>query len=285
MSDKKVAIKLDTLARMADGFRESRSLTDKLTTEEMITLAAEPPIETQEKTIDFTANGTYELYPDAGYALSKVTANVNVPSLNKLPQVVDKTITELTAEDLEGATTTGDYAFYDCDNLTTVSLPTSLTSIGRNSFQSCNNLRSITLPSNVVYIEVYAFRNCGALESVTFNEGLNAIYTEAFNECEALKDVVIPDSVTIIADRAFYYTPALTNMTIGRGITRIGSNAITSSGMTNKTITFLGTTPPTIQSNSFNHILKMIVPAGTRDTYINATNWAKYADIIEEATE
>lgn len=236
---------IEKLTAIANGFRSSRGITNKLSLDEMATLAAEPS--------------------------------------NKLPQVVDRTITEITAEDLEGATTIGENAFYWCKSLTSVSLPTSITSIGPSSFKYSFGFSSIVIPSNVEYIGVEAFKYCGSLESVTFNEGLTAINYGAFNECESLNNVVIPDSVTNIAQYAFNYTRSMTNMTIGRGITTIGSSAITGSGPVNKIITFLGTTPPTIQSDSFNHILKMIVPAGTRDAYISATNWAKYADIIEEA--
>ena len=49
--------------------------------------------ETQEKTIDVAANGTYTVEPDSGKTLSKVTANVNVPSSGPITPVAPSDIT------------------------------------------------------------------------------------------------------------------------------------------------------------------------------------------------
>jgi hypothetical protein len=45
----------------------------------VVTAEGGTPTPTQEKTVEITANGTVSVAPDEGYALSKVTANVNVP--------------------------------------------------------------------------------------------------------------------------------------------------------------------------------------------------------------
>ena len=49
--------------------------------------------ETQEKTIDVAANGTYTVEPDSGKTLSKVTANINVPSSSPITPVAPSDIT------------------------------------------------------------------------------------------------------------------------------------------------------------------------------------------------
>ena len=54
-------------------------------------------------------------------------------------------------------TSIGDYAFYYCINLTSVTLHDSVTSIGNYAFSSCSNLTSVTIPNSVTIIRDYAF--------------------------------------------------------------------------------------------------------------------------------
>ena len=62
----------------------------------------------------------------------------------------------------------GLWAFEDCSNLTTVTLPDSVTSIGEWAFSGCSNLTSVTIPASVTSISDYAFSYCSNLTSVTF---------------------------------------------------------------------------------------------------------------------
>ena len=66
-----------------------------------------------------------------------------------------------------GVTSIGEYAFYQCRHLTTVTLPSSVISIGRNAFDGCANLISATIPNRVTTIGWYAFCDCTYLSSVT----------------------------------------------------------------------------------------------------------------------
>ncbi len=54
----------------------------------------------------------------------------------------------------------GPYAFYKCSNLTSVTMPSNLTSIGNYAFSDCTGLLSITIPNSVTSIGASAFYFC-----------------------------------------------------------------------------------------------------------------------------
>ncbi|MDR1676362.1 MAG: leucine-rich repeat domain-containing protein [Tannerella sp.] len=61
----------------------------------------------------------------------------------------------------------GDYAFAQCDALTSVTLPNSVTGIGFSAFDHCYSLTSAVLGNRVTTVEEWAFSGCYALMSVT----------------------------------------------------------------------------------------------------------------------
>jgi len=67
----------------------------------------------------------------------------------------------------DGVTNIGNYAFFGCSGLTSVTIPNSVTSIGGNAFFGCSGLTSITIPNSVTTIDYYAFKGCYGLTSVT----------------------------------------------------------------------------------------------------------------------
>lgn len=67
----------------------------------------------------------------------------------------------------QGVTTIGDYAFYGCENVTSVTLPDTVTQIGKLAFYGCKALRTLTVPDSVLTVEDYAFAKAG-LQSIVF---------------------------------------------------------------------------------------------------------------------
>lgn len=93
-------------------------------------------------------------------------------------------------------------------------IPNSVTNIGDWAFYDCLGLTSITIPYNVTSIGNYAFRNCTGLTSITIPNGVTSIGSQAFDGCSGLTSITIPNSVISIGIEAFYYCSALKDITV-----------------------------------------------------------------------
>ena len=131
----------------------------------------------------------------------------------------------------------GDYAFYGCSGLTSLTLPSSVTSIGSYAFYGCSGLASLTLPSSVTLIDESAFAGCSGLTSLTILPGVTSIGWYAFEDCSGLTSLTLPSSVTSIGSYAFYGCSGLTSLTIPSSVTSIGYKAFAyCSGLTSLTL-------------------------------------------------
>lgn len=72
-------------------------------------------------------------------------------------------------------------AFNSCENLETVSLPSTLKSIGNGAFDGCRSLTGITIPSGVTSIGKWAFFGCVSLKNLTIPDSVTQIGEEAFD--------------------------------------------------------------------------------------------------------
>ena len=156
-------------------------------------------------------------------------------------------------------TSIGDYAFYDCRNLTSITLQESMMSIGYRAFAGCSGLTSVIIPNSVTSVGEGAFYECSGLTSLTVGNSVKAIGDGAFTWCfgltsvhisdiaawcniefgdqplyyaghlflngEEVKDLVIPNSVKSIGDNAFRGLSDLTSVSIPSSLTSIGYKA------------------------------------------------------------
>ena len=127
-----------------------------------------------------------------------------------------------------GVTAIGDYAFYNCSELTSVSLPEGVTTIGNYAFESCRSLTIMTIPENVISIGNGAFYNCSGLTSVSIPEGVTTISERTFYNCSGLTSVSIPKGVTSIGDYAFCLCVNLVDVFIPEDVAIIGYHAFES---------------------------------------------------------
>lgn len=87
-------------------------------------------------------------------------------------------------------------------DITSISLPNTLTLIGRRAFYGCKSLKRVVLPQSLKVIEEAAFEYCSNLDDITLPQGLTFIGGSAFDGCN-FKKLVIPNSVDSIDHYAF----------------------------------------------------------------------------------
>ena len=155
-------------------------------------------------------DGTYKL----GTGSSGMILGNNTGYLHMLKKV-----------ELGSGVTISSYAFRNCVNLKSITLPNSITQIETYSFESCRSLKHITIPSGCTNIASYAFHYCTDLESVSFPYGLTTISTNVFQYCYALQGICIPDTVTTISSYASNGCNSIIKLVIPQSVTSIGSFA------------------------------------------------------------
>ncbi len=114
-------------------------------------------------------------------------------------------------------------AFMECTNISSVTIPNSVTSIENATFEGCTRLISITIPNSVTSIGSSAFEDCKNLPSITIPNSVTSIGERAFEGCTGLTSITIPNNVTSIDASVFYGCTNLTSIKVGSGNTKYDS--------------------------------------------------------------
>ena len=123
----------------------------------------------------------------------------------------------------------GDSCFQNCEELTNIEMPTGLTKIGTNLFKNCKSLNSITIPENVTYVSISAFRGCSGLKTINWN-AKNGRFPDAevsdfadlpFWGLNNVNTINIGNSVNYIQRWLFAQLPGLKTLTLGNSLYEI----------------------------------------------------------------
>lgn len=120
-----------------------------------------------------------------------------------LPEWYDirKLISKIEIQD--GVTSIGEYAFYDCTNITDITLAESVTYIGMSAFEYCSSITDIKLAESVTGIGVAAFAYCSSLKEIKLPSKLDNLATATFKGCSSLTSIEIPESVWSLSGNLF----------------------------------------------------------------------------------
>ncbi len=147
------------------------------------------------------------------------------------------------------------------EEITSVIIPQSITSIEESAFMGCEKLSAVILPESLTSIKPQTFSMSG-LTSVIIPQGVSTIEWGAFSECNNLISVTLAESVTKIDLHAFGSCRNL------------------------KEIHVKATEPPSLGSNVFERVDKIscvvYVPEGSKVAYEKVIDWAEFKDIREE---
>jgi len=148
----------------------------------------------------------------------------------------------------ESVTSIGSSAFANT-GLTSITIPSSVTSIAAGAFYNCSSLTSVTIPANVTSIENGTFYNCSSLTSITIPSSVTSIGESAFDGCEQLTQLELP-SIKTIAPYAFANCIRLSKAMFGQNLDQIGDSAFANCGKLIR-ITCYATIVPLGNENSF----------------------------------
>lgn len=258
-------------------------------------------------------------------SLTNITLSSSITSFDSYTFSGCSSLTEIVIP--SSVTSISSFTFYNCTSLSNIVL-SNVTSIGESAFESCSSLTEINIPSSVTFINPLAFKSCINLENIIVDQ--NNITYDSRNNCNAIietatnklvvgaKNIIIPNTVTEIGDYAFYGRQNFTEIIIPNSVTSIGnyafnsciplnniviSSAIESIGQcafqytavygTQKNITILATTPPTLQNGAFDlrgqggayETWTLFVPTASVNTYKENASYQGYTNHIEAITE
>lgn len=127
------------------------------------------------------------------------------------------------------------YAFDSCINLSTVTFlaTSSVKSIGNSAFRNCKKLSSISIPSSVTTLYQSAFEGSG-LTKITIPSSITSNYGSAFRDCPELEQATINNE--LVAGYQFYNCPKLKTVTFSNNVRSISAYAFSKTGFTSVTI-------------------------------------------------
>ena len=182
----------------------------------------------------------------------------------------------------EGTLGIGGCAFYNCVGLTSIDIPSSVTTVGQEAFRNCASLTRIVFPPSVTYIGDYTFQRCKKLSRIEMTTSITHSGSVRFNECSNISTIIISgegewqgggfsDLSSSVSPR-FYIDSRITGL---KGLYAPNSD-----------VYCYATTPPQCNEHSFkNYSGTLHVPPTSLSAYFTAEYWCNFGNIVGDAVE
>ena len=130
----------------------------------------------------------------------------------------------------------GDFAFYSCNRLNTIStysgaskrldttFPYSLQSIGSNAFASCSKITELKF-TEAVNIGQSAFYNCQSIETLIFGDADIKLGMSSFKGDISLKNIVLPNNLDVVQEQSFMGCTNLESVVFPKALVKVGNSA------------------------------------------------------------
>lgn len=165
----------------------------------------------------------------------------------------------------EGITSIGYESFFECENIESIEIPSTVKSIGESAFVWCSSLKELVIPEGVTEIKNSTFWGCESLKKLTLPSTLKKIGEEVFYSCDSLSSLVIPEGVTEIGELAFWDCKGIKKITIPSTVTKLNKDVF--SGCSKLTSVTLPQTLTEIGEDAFDScsaLEKIIIPTGVK---------------------
>lgn len=170
----------------------------------------------------------------------------------------------------------GDRAFKCCENLSSIEMQDGVTKLGTELFRTCPRLKDVRLSKSLLALPEYCFSGDSiGLTSLVLPDGIRTIGRDAFGKCKELKRVHMPENLETLGRGAFWECRKLEHVTLPRSLRSMGDVEFWYCDHL-QSITLLCPTPPAVDSpfekgRTSSVILR--IPKDNVDAY-RASSWA-----------
>ena len=180
-------------------------------------------------------------------------------------------------------------AFQDCQ-ITSIVLPSTITSINAGAFDGCRSLSKIILPEQLINIGAASFANCTSLQELSIPSTVTSFGSSSrygfvsytFGNCSNLKAINIPDGISALWEGCFMGCD-IDSLYIPEGMQTLADNSLAVRNLRALKIGVKDLTKLSYSLNTFGTVdnAKLYVPKGSINVYQEYEPWSNFKTIQE----